>query len=52
VTSTHVPTQLVRSTVRRPARCLHHTVWMACCDDCRAAHAHLLDRPHEQTDVR
>ena len=22
-----------------PVRCLRHSVWMAVCDDCRAAHA-------------
>jgi hypothetical protein len=51
VTTTHRPIQLVRSTIRRPVRCLHHTVWMACCDDCREAHAHVLDKSREQADV-
>jgi hypothetical protein len=23
----------------QPVRCLRHSVWMAVCDDCRAAHA-------------
>jgi len=26
----------------RPRLCLRHHVWMAACDDCRAAHAALL----------
>jgi hypothetical protein len=26
----------------RPFLCLRHHVWMAACDDCRAAHAALL----------
>lgn len=26
----------------RPHLCLRHHVWMAACDDCRAAHAALL----------
>ena len=26
----------------RPAQCLRHSVWMAVCDDCRAARAELV----------
>jgi hypothetical protein len=26
----------------RPVRCLRHSVWMAVCDDCRAARADLV----------
>jgi len=26
----------------RPSRCHRHSVWMAACTDCRAAHAPLL----------
>jgi hypothetical protein len=44
VNTTHHPIRLVPPAARRPARCLHHTVWMARCEDCRAAHAYLLDR--------
>jgi len=44
----HHPTQLIRPAARRPARCLHHTVSMACCDDCRAARVEVLQRAREQ----
>jgi hypothetical protein len=51
VTTAQHPIHLIRPATRRPARCLHHTVWMACCDDCREAHAHVLDKSREQADV-
>ncbi|MGY1809949.1 hypothetical protein ACI8AF_21490 [Blastococcus sp. SYSU D00669] len=34
----------------RPVRCLRHSVWMAVCDDCRAAHsAQVSGRTEERT---
>lgn len=38
----HHPTEKKSLTPDRPARCLRHSVWMAVCDDCRAARADLV----------
>ena len=36
----------------RPARCFRHSVWMAVCDDCRAAHADLVSSVRKRTPSR
>jgi hypothetical protein len=36
----------------RPARCLRHGVWMAVCDDCRAARADLVSGERKATAAR
>jgi hypothetical protein len=36
----------------RPARCLRHSVWMAVCDDCRAARADLVSGGPKATAAR
>jgi hypothetical protein len=33
----------------KPVRCLRHSVWMAVCDDCRAARADLVSGAREAT---
>ena len=33
----------------RPVRCLRHSVWMAVCDDCRAARADLVSGARKAT---
>lgn len=32
------PNTQIHVATSRPDRCLRHHVWMAACDDCRAAH--------------
>jgi hypothetical protein len=48
VTSTHHPIHRIAPVEPRPLRCFRHRVWMAVCEDCRAAHADLLDRARKQ----
>ncbi|MBN1096726.1 hypothetical protein JKP76_12185 [Blastococcus sp. TML/C7B] len=44
MSTTHDPEHPDRPTAPRPRapRCLRHSFWLAACDDCRRAHAHLL----------
>jgi len=36
----------------RPVQCLRHSVWMAVCDDCRAARADLVSGARKATPAR
>jgi hypothetical protein len=42
VTSSHHPPLRLTPVAPRPLRCLRHRVWMAACEDCRAAHLERL----------
>jgi hypothetical protein len=44
----HHPNDQIRSSSRRPDRCLRHHVWMAACDVCRDVRADLLSSPADK----
>ena len=48
----HHPSEKKSLIPDRPARCLRHSVWMAVCDDCRAARADLVSGARKATAAR
>jgi len=48
----HHPSEKKSLIPDRPAQCLRHSVWMAVCDDCRAARADLVSRARKPTAAR
>ena len=49
MTTTHHPIDRTVRTTPTTTSCLRHRVWMAVCDDCRAAHADLLNPKEGRT---
>jgi hypothetical protein len=48
----HHPSEKKSLIPDRPVQCLRHSVWMAVCDDCRAARADLVSGARKATAAR